>query len=683
MREDYSGNGDAWAHFPHEMARSRAYRWGEDGIGGISDSHCRLAFSLALWNGNDSILKERLFGIANPQGNHGEDVKEMYWYADNTPTHSYMKYIYKYPQVEYPYEQLVRESTNRSRDVNEFEIADTDIFDEGKYWDVVIEYAKDEDEENATSIRISAFNRGTEPADLHIIPQLLFRNTWSWDNSKSDKPSLQLVDDYVVQADHEQLGRYFLYCSTSPAPSLPVDHGSGQAELVSDEEVLPEMLFTENETNFERLYGGQNANTYAKDAFHDHIIFNHRLDKDKPTPSRHTRMIKKQIPKMVSKPLTVLKPKKSIAAGRADEDGTRTVTPSTPNSSTPELVEAEDGDEYEELTEYVSVEEMVTVEEEEEYFVQTTERTRDYVNSNNVGTKAGAHYVFRSVPPNGGCAVVRLKLTPKTPNDDATIDDDDAFDQTLETRRAEADDFYSRLEVGAASEDMRRVMRQALAGMLWNKQYYCFIQTDWSKGDPAQPPPPAERKKVRNREWRHLHAEDILSMPDKWEYPFFAVWDSAFHCIPLAMIDPAFAKKQLDLFTREWYMKPDGALPAYEWNFSDVNPPVHAWATFRVFKIERKLHDQEDLAFLERVFQKLLLNFTWWTYVPFNSLVLSAHWMTADIFAGIARTRKGRASLKAAFSALTTLVPSTALSQFRVEGDCVRPMAQPGWHSMP
>lgn len=623
VREDYSHNGDAWAHFPHDIARSRAYRWGEDGIAGLCDNHCRLGFSLALWNGKDPILKERLFGIPNPQGNHGEDVKELYWYADNVPSHSFQKYIYKYPQAEYPYEQLMRESANRSRDVNEFEITDTDVFDEGRYWDVVIEYAKDDDDENANSIRITAFNRGPEAADLHLIPQLFFRNTWSWDHDKTEKPSMHLVDDYVVQADHDTLGRYFLYCSTSPAPSLPVEPGTTQAELVSDEEVAPEMLLTENETNFERLYGGHNA-SYAKDAFHDHIIFNHRLPQDKPPPVRQTRLVKKRAPKVVQKPVTVRKPKvvqsqqpdSSQAEGTDEADETQTVIPSSPINVSRSTNKPTDSEEFENVTEYTSIEEEMEFEEEEEYFIQTTERTRDYVNPQNVGTKAGAHYVFRSVPANGGCAVVRLKLTPKTPREDPLIDDDDAFDQVLETRRAEADDFYAQFETGAASKDMCQVMRQAFAGMLWNKQYYQFIQAEWIKGDPAQPAPPPERKYVRNREWRHLHAEDVLSMPDKWEYPFFAVWDTAFHCIPLAMIDPAFAKKQLDLFTREWYMKPDGALPAYEWSFSDVNPPVHAWATFRVFKIERKLHGHEDLAFLERVFQKLLINFTWWTYVP-------------------------------------------------------------------
>lgn len=531
-----------------------------------------------------------------------------------------------YPQAEFPYDQLLRESTNRSRDVSEFEITDTDILDEGKYWDVVVEYAKDAEEENATSIRISAFNRGPEPADLHIIPQLFFRNTWSWGKDHAEKPSLRLVDETVVQADHEALGRYFLYCSSSPAPSLPMTAGIQEAQLVSNDEVVPEMLFTENETNFERLYGGENANTYAKDAFHDHIVYHHRLDKDKPKAVRHTRIVKKKVTHVIQTPVTVRRPKPQVPptaseAPMPDENKNQSAVAEGKAGSQ----DGED-DNCEIVTELHPEEVEDEVEEEEEYFVQTTERTREYVNPLNVGTKAGAHYVFRSVPANGGCAVVRLKLTPQTPEDDETIDDDEALDDLIETRHQEADDFYSRLELGGQmSGERKMVMRQALAGMLWNKQFYSFIQTEWIKGDPSQPSPPPERKKVRNRDWRHLHADDILSMPDKWEYPFFAVWDSAFHCIPLAMIDPAFAKKQLDLFTREWYMKPDGALPAYEWNFGDVNPPVHAWATLRVFKIERKLYGREDLAFLERVFQKLLLNFTWWTCVLFSSACEFSH----------------------------------------------------------
>lgn len=605
VREDYSSNGDAWSHFPHELARSRTYRWGEDGLAGLSDNHCRMGLSLALWNGKDRMLKERLFGLANNEGNHGEDVKELYWYLDSTPTHSYMKMLYKYPQESYPYELFVRESRNRSRDVAEFEITDTDLFDEDKYWDVFVEYAKDKDEENAISIRISAYNRGNEPADLHIIPQLVFRNYWFWPKEEPPKPKMKQSGDYVIQADHPDLGRYHLYCSTSPAPSAPPAKRGQAPEPISDEEVVPDLLFTENETNFERLYSGNNRNIYAKDAFHDHIVPCHRQEKDRPKAVEKTRKIKKTVVREERRPVqrdpVAVPPKGNGASAEAE-----------PEAAAAEKQFGTVGPTQEQEYEIVEIEEEV--EEEETYFEDPDESKppRDYVNPNKEGTKAGAHYVFRQVPPFGGCAVVRMKLTPKTPSQDPAIDDDEQFDTTVEARRSEADEFYAKLISGPMSDDMKNVMRQALAGMLWNKQFYMFIQPEWLRGDPGQPAPPPERKRIRNHDWRHLHMEDILSMPDKWEYPFSAVWDSAFHCIPLAMVDPAFAKKQLDLFTREWYMKPDGALPAYEWNFSDVNPPVHAWATFRVFKIERKMYGREDLDFLERVFQKLLINFTWW-----------------------------------------------------------------------
>ncbi|GAA6016923.1 hypothetical protein JCM8202_004482 [Rhodotorula sphaerocarpa] len=550
VREDYSGNGDAWTHFPHDHARSRAYRWGEDGIAGMSDNHARLCFSLALWNGVDPILKERLFGTTGHQGNHGEDVKELYWYLDSTPTHSYMKMLYKYPQRPYPYEQLVRESTNRSRDVPEFEITDTDAFDDNRYWDVFVEYAKDEDNADGVSIRVTAYNRGPEPATLHIVPQLFFRNTWAWSKERptgKSMPSMQQVSEGVVQTDHESLGRYYFYANTSPAPIGPRRRKDQHETVFVEDTVTPDLLFTDNDTNLKRLYDVENKVPYTKDAFHDHIIPSHR-------------------PAM---------PAKATAAEGEGEDESAEATPAA------------------------------TLEEDEE-------DTRQFVNPEKRGTKTGAHYTFNDVPGNGGCAVVRLKLTTRTAEEDPSILDEESFDMVMEERRMDSDEFYSRFNSGALSDDLRNVMRQALSGMLWTKQFYMFIQKEWIEGDPGQPPPPPERKFIRNREWKHMHVEDILSMPDKWEYPFFAIWDSAFHCIPLAMIDPAYAKKQLDIMTREWYMKPDGALPAYEWNFGDVNPPVHAWATFRVFKIERKMHGREDLAFLERVFQKLMLNFTWW-----------------------------------------------------------------------
>ncbi|KAE8267690.1 hypothetical protein A4X09_0g4656 [Tilletia walkeri] len=612
VREDYSADGDAWSHFPHEHARSRAFRWGEDGLAGLSDNHGRLGFSLALWNGKDRMLKERLFGLANNQGNHGEDVKELYYYLDNTPTHSYMKYLYKYPQAAYPYEQLVRESQNRGRDVAEFEITDTDLFDEDRYWDVFVEYAKDDDEENAVSIRISAYNRGPDPADLHIIPQLIFRNTWSWPKETPPKPELKQVHDYTIQVTHEKMDNSFLHCSTSPAPSYPPKRRGAAPEPVNDEEVAPTLMFTENETNLERLYDVKNKNGFAKDAFHDEIIIEHRMEKDRAKAVKKTRMVTKTVKKMVKGPST---PK----ARQHDEDKKLAPPSDSPSQDHGEEAPHENGQAaenaeqgHDDEEEEHEIEEETEVEEEYWEVPDESNGSRPYVNPEKVGTKAAAQYVFSQVPGGGGCAVVRIKLTPKTPEQDPAINDDEAFDNIVDSRRAEADEFYSRLAAGPISDDMRGIMRQALAGMLWNKQHYTFIQSEWIQGDPGQPPPPPERKYVRNREWRHLHMEDVLSMPDKWEYPFSAVWDTAFHCIPLAMVDPAFAKKQLDLFTREWYMKPDGALPAYEWNFSDVNPPVHAWATFRVFKIERKLFGREDLDFLERVFQKLLINFTWW-----------------------------------------------------------------------
>ncbi|KAH9855191.1 Six-hairpin glycosidase-like protein [Lenzites betulinus] len=557
VREDYSANGDAWSHFPHEHARSRVYRWGEDGLGGISDNHQRLCLSLSLWNGEDRILKERLFGVTGHQGNHGEDVKELYYYLDSTPTHSYMKFLYKYPQKAFPYEELVRENQHRDRNVSEFEILDTDVFDDDRYWDVFMEYAKDEQDPEGIYVRITAYNRGPDPATLHIIPQFWFPNTWSWSDNPPTRPSMWASGDGIITAVHPSLGKYNLYCLPSPPP---VDN---QGQLVVGESGEPEavdadLLFTENNTNFHRLYGGQNETPYVKDAFHDHIVPSHRPP---PTDEGHPGFFSTKIHTGYT-----THGGEDNTPSSEEELGPRTPFPATPS----------------------------------------------FVNPAKRGTKSAAHYVFENVPPRGGCSVVRLKLTPRTPAQDPSIEDEGIFDDTVEERREEANEFYSGLVMGPISDDLKQIMRQALGGMLWTKQYYQFIQKEWIKGDPAQPPPPPERKGIRNKDWRHLHIADVLSMPDKWEYPFFAAWDTAFHCIPLAVVDPAFAKKQLDLLTREWYMKPDGQIPAYEWNFGDVNPPVHAWATFRVFKIERKLHGHEDLQFLERVFQKLLLNFTWW-----------------------------------------------------------------------
>ncbi|TFK20946.1 cytoplasmic protein [Coprinopsis marcescibilis] len=587
VREDYSANGDAWSHFPHEHARSRAYRWGEDGIAGLSDNHQRLCLALSLWNGEDPILKERLFGVTGHQGNHGEDVKELYYYLDSTPTHSYMKFLYKYPQRRYPYEELVSKNQKRSREEEEYEILDTDAFDEDRYWDVFVEYAKDEENPDNIYMRITSYNRGPDPATLHVIPQLWFPNTWSWPLEKPPMPSLSGAvkgnspseSISVVTVRHPALGKTYLYCLPSPPPVGP----SNDFEVDPDVDVVqPSMLFTENDTNYSRLYGGNNENIYVKDAFHDHIIPSHRPTDNNSEPegffSHRTR------------PRTA-----SMYGPLEEEEEEREQGPCTPfplGSS--------------------------------------------FVNPEKKGTKFGAHYTFRDVPGHGGCAVVRLKLTPSRLGKDISLEDEVVFDDAVEERRQEADEFYAGL-IGVdgisglpggltgfgmenhhkggglvISEDLKQIMRQALGGMLWTKQYYRFIQKEWIEGDPAQPPPPPNRKWIRNKEWKHMHIEDILSMPDKWEYPFFAAWDTAFHCIPLAVVDPSFAKKQLDLLTREWYMNPNGQIPAYEWNFSDVNPPVHAWATFRIFKIERKLYGREDLEFLERVFQKLLLNFTWW-----------------------------------------------------------------------
>ncbi|THH13216.1 hypothetical protein EW146_g6974 [Bondarzewia mesenterica] len=572
VREDYSDNGDVWAHFPHEQARSRAYRWGEDGIAGISDNRQRLCFGLSLWNENDRMLKERLFGVSGPQGNHGEDVKELYYYLDSTPTHSYMKFLYKYPQRAYPYDDLVRENQHRGREVAEFEILDTDVFDEDRYWDVFVEYAKDADDPENVYIRITVYNRGPDPANLHIIPQLWFPNTWSWPLPPPPKPLLSATTSNRITVSHQSLGRTHLYCFPSPPPVGP-DGEPVNGNIGEDEEadsIEPELLFTENNTNFKRLWGVANETQYVKDAFHDHIIPSHRPSKEKPVNGHLKTKMNGDVPcTKMNGDAPCTNGTESGSSSSDDDDDEE-----SPVASAPEPV---------------------------------------FVNLQRTGTKSAAHYTFTNVPGNGGCAVVRMKLTPQSPHKDPTLEDEGLFDDAIEERRVEADEFYGQLAGGPITDDLRAITRQAFGGMMWTKQFYQFVPNKWLEGDAAQPPPPSERKwRTSNREWKHFHAADILSMPDKWEYPYFAAWDSAFHCIPLAAVDPAFAKKQLDLLTREWYMKPDGQIPAYEWNFSDVNPPVHAWATFRVFKIERKMYHREDLPFLERVFQKLLLNFTWW-----------------------------------------------------------------------
>lgn len=494
VREDYSHDGDAWSDFPFEHSRSRTYRWGEDGLAGVSDTHQMVCMLMALWNEKDEILKEKAFGVTNSQGNHGEDVKELYYYLDNTPSHSYMKYLYKYPQREFPYKDLVETNGKRSRQEPEYELSDTGIFDENRYFDVVFEMAKDDDEELV--FRITAYNRGPDAAPLHIMPHVVLRNTWSWgdDESKKEKPSVKALDDYTIEVDHAKFGKRYLVFA--PAPGFDEDAP----------DIDPQLLFTENETNTERLYGQPNKVKYVKDAFHDAVI-----------------------------------------NGKSET-----------------------------------------------------------VNPDRTGTKACAWFNFDSVPA-GDYVTIRYKFT-RQPGDIDELQLDEVFSRCQD----EADAFYWKISPLPLSDELRQVQRQAFAGLLWTKQFYYFVHSYWSRGDPNTPKPPVNRANGRNRDWKHLHIDDVLSLPDKWEYPFFAAWDTAFHCVPIAMIDPEFAKKQLDLLTREWYMHPNGQIPAYEWNFSDVNPPVHAWSAYRIFKIERKMYGTEDLDFLETVFQKLLLNFTWW-----------------------------------------------------------------------
>ena len=485
VREDYSPNGTAWDYLSHDQARSRACRWGEDGIAGLSDNHQCLCLALALWNGKDPILKERLFGLTNSEGNHGEDSKELYYYLDATPTHSYLKMLYKYPQREFPYAWLVEENRRRSKLDPEFELIDTNAFHEDRYFDVFVEYAKAAPEN--ILIQITICNRGPEEALIHLLPQLWFRNTWSWGYDLK-KPSLRVLSDTAVLAQHPVLGEYRLYAEGTPS-----------------------FLFCDNETNVRRLFGIQDAPGYFKDAFHEFLIH-----------------------------------------------GNKTA-----------------------------------------------------VNPSRTGTKCAAH-VHLAVPGKGEVKV-RMRLT--SGPEDAPFA---SFDEVLESRRREADEFYASLQKDLIDQDAKSVQRQALAGMIWSKQYYDYDIRQWLQGDPAQPAPPAERKHGRNHEWTHLNNADVVSMPDKWEYPWYAAWDLAFHTISLALIDSEFAKQQLLLITKVWYMHPNGQLPAYEWAFGDVNPPVHGWAAWRVFQIDRKHRrgrrpdDPGDLAFLERVFHKLMLNFTWW-----------------------------------------------------------------------
>ena len=481
VREDYSGDADAWRHLPHDHAHSRAYRWGEDGIAGICDDRGLLCLSLALWNGHDRILKERLFGLANEEGNHGEDVKEIYHYVDAVPSHAYLKYHYRYPHAAYPYAQLLSEGRARRRSDPEYELIDTGVLADDRYFDVVVEYAKSDTDD--IHVRITATNCGPEAATLHLVPQLWFRNVWSWrQDTVPWRPALLAQDDGTVFCEHPRLGTYHLSV-----------------------EGTPDLLFCENDTNVHR-HGGYatRANRY-KDGLHAAIV-----DGDASAVSRGG------------------------------------------------------------------------------------------------GTKLGVHYV-RAIEA-GASTVVRLRLSASAKPRPIELDD-----MAMRLRTMEADAFYEQLHDGLLDEDRRAVFRQAAAGLIWSKQLYRYDIREWMQGDPMTPKPPDERRDGRNTGWRHLSVTDILSMPDKWEYPWFAAWDLAFHCLPLALLDPAFAKGQLLSLTREWFMHPNGQLPAYEWEFGDVNPPVHAWATFRVFEIDRERRGgRGDIAFLEGVFHKLLINFTWW-----------------------------------------------------------------------
>ena len=488
VREDYSPYGTAWDYFPHDHARSKVYRWGEDGLGGICDRHQYVCFALSLWNGRDPILKERLFGLTGNEGNHGEDVKEHYFYLDSTPTHSYMKYLYKYPQAAFPYGRLVEENRRRGLGAPEFELLDTGVFAEDRYFDVLAEYAKATPEE--ILIRLQVINRGPEAAQVNLLPTIWFRNTWSW-GFDARRPRLRkgpaVREASVVELNHQYYGHRRLYC-----------------------ESIPELLFTENETNSRRLYGSENDSPYVKDGINEYIVHG----------AKHA------------------------------------------------------------------------------------------VNPEQVGTKAAAHYPLTIGP--GESVTVRLRFTDAelSPTGKGPFGAD--FDQIISERQREASEFYATVIPGSLSPDARNVMRQSFAWLLWSKQFYHYDVSRWLKGDPAGPEPPAERLRGRNHEWTHLYNADVISMPDKWEYPWYAAWDLAFHCIPLALVDSEFAKEQLLLMLREWYMHPNGQLPAYEWAFGDVNPPVHAWAAWRVYKVERKRRGTGDRRFLERVFHKLLLNFTWW-----------------------------------------------------------------------
>ena len=493
VREDYSAGGDCWNYFPHDHARSRTYRWGEDGLLGFTDRECRLCFAPALWNGVDPILKERLFGLTNSEGNHGEDVKEAYFYLDGLPTHSYQRALYKYPQRAFPYEDLIETNRRRSKDEREYEITDTHAFDENRYFDVEIEYAKAGPDD--ILIQITSTNRGPDPALLHLLPTIWFRNTWSWGPVPEDtpiRPEIRHCGDTKMEADHATLGNFFYLLDSA------------------NQRDMRGLLFTENESNLKRLFGTQNPRPFVKDGFHEAVI-----------------------------------------RGRGDA-----------------------------------------------------------VNPALYGTKMAPHYAATIAPGASWCVRVRLVIRDQAPDEGAAFGDD--FSNVLNRRRQEADRFYQlHFHYPPESEEFR-IMRQAQAGLLWSKQFYHYEVARWLKGDPTQPPPPKDRElHGRNWDWPHIFNRDVLAMPDTWEYQWYAAWDLAFHTVELCRTDPAFAKHQLILLLREWYMHPNGALPAYEFAFSDVNPPVHAWAVWRVYKITGE-RGHRDLYFLESAFQKLLMNFTWW-----------------------------------------------------------------------
>jgi hypothetical protein len=521
VREDYSPGGTAWEYFPHDHARSRAYRWGEDGIGGISDRHQMICFALAFWNGRDPILKERLFGLNGHEGNHGEDVKEYYFYLDATPTHSYMRMLYKYPQAEFPYDDLVEENRRRGRELPEYELLDTGVFAEGRYFDVFMEYAKADVED--ILIKVTAVNRGPEDATLQILPSLWFRNTWSWGRDDR-RPNISVKAGVpgcvALEIDHWQYGKRWLLCDGAP-----------------------QLLFTENETNRQRLFNEPDR-SYVKDAFHEYLI---QGDKSAINP------------KLTGTKMAALYPVK-LKSG-----------------------------------------ESVTLK------LRLTDK--DPSIASNIGSSSS---VSTSASPPGATGDP-VSTQPVSSQAVPSLNDFGAgFDNVFVLRLKEADDFYASRYPEGLSDDGKLIMRQSFAGMLWCKQFYHYDVRHWLDGDPAGPPPPKERLQGRNKDWTHLYNDDIISMPDKWEYPWYAAWDLGFHCIPISLIDPDFAKEQLILLLREWYMHPNGQLPAYEWAFGDVNPPVHAWAAFRVYKIERRIRGVADRGFLEKVFHKLLLNFTWW-----------------------------------------------------------------------